>query len=130
VSATSGHTLDYRVNGSSVGSSFPSSMTPGAAYSVAQCKNGVCSDAVSIPGNAPGPVSVDLSGCIPSNATTAELLARVSEHARSSASPTFDHAGGTLTVLWTGAYSSLSTLEAAVCAQPDPADPGGEPPGP
>ncbi|WP_240471098.1 Ig-like domain-containing protein [Leucobacter chironomi] len=125
VSANAGHTLDFRVNGASVGGAFPATVTAGSAYSVAQCKNGVCSEAVSITGNAPGPVTVDLSGCIPSTATTAELRARISEHARSSGLPSFDHAAGTLTVNWMGPYENLGMLTASVCAEPDPEPPPG-----
>ncbi|WP_336652248.1 MULTISPECIES: Ig-like domain-containing protein [unclassified Leucobacter] len=123
VSASSGHTLDFRLNGASVGDSFPSTVTAGSTYSVAQCKNGVCSEAVAITGNAPGPVTVDLGGCIRSTASTAELRARISEHARSWALPSFDHAAGILTVTWTGLYENLQTLTAPVCAEPDPPSP-------
>ncbi|WP_449279341.1 Ig-like domain-containing protein [Leucobacter sp. GX0328] len=123
VENASGHQLDYRVNGESVGRWFPNTVEAGNSYSVAQCKNSVCSEPVEITGNAPGPVTVDLTGCIASTATTAELLARISPHAQGSASPSFDHAAAQLTVVWSGAYSSLSTLVAPVCAEPDPTSP-------
>ncbi|MFA5606226.1 MAG: Ig-like domain-containing protein [Leucobacter sp.] len=120
VTAADGHTLDFRVNGATVGGSFPTTVEAGNTYTVVQCMNGVCSEPVVLSGNVPGAVTVDLSGCLPSTVSEQELRARISPHARSSATVTFDHATGTFNVLWGGSYSSLMTLDATVCTIPDP----------
>ncbi|GAB2547834.1 hypothetical protein GCM10027033_00630 [Leucobacter ruminantium] len=112
------HQLQYYVNGAAQGGNFPSPVVAGNTYSVAQCKNNVCSEAVAIEGNVPGPVTVDLSGCVATTATTADLLNRIDPAARGSATPTYDRPNATLTVAWSGAYAPLQTLTAQVNACP------------
>ncbi|MBK0417597.1 hypothetical protein JD276_00910 [Leucobacter sp. CSA1] len=122
VIAEPGLKLEYVVDGTNVGQNFPQ-LGPEREHTatVRQCTaKGVCSEPVAVTGNAPSPVTVDLQGCIASDASQADLLSRVSAGARSSASPSWDHAAGVLTIAWTGSYAALQPLSAPVCAQPDP----------
>ena len=121
VKRTNGHTLDFRVDGVSVGETFPATVSGASSYSVAQCMNGACSTPAPITGTAP--VSVDLSGCFPSTASQHELLQRISPHARASAIVAYDPIEARFTVMWTGTYGHLDSLNEAVCAAPEPGDP-------
>ncbi|MBO1902739.1 hypothetical protein J4H92_12365 [Leucobacter weissii] len=126
---TADHDLRYTVNGGAR-DDF-GDLDPGRATtaSVRQCAGENCSDPLSLSGNAPTVVEVELPDCLATDSTAADLRALVSSAARGAANPSYD--GTALTVSWTGAFAGLNALTAPVAPcdppdpDPDPDDPDG-----